>query len=427
VRRFLDVVQQRAVYLWVLFSIPAVSTFGHYLAPNRPFFKGHDLGVLSVLALTVIAALLWIPLRRRSSWPTLALVFLGLLGTAWLYQVTRIQIDGSLFNISAFAMPIILLLIAIKPVSRFELQVGLLVLGYSLVVIAGLSLSLGPTGLVPDSFDSLNSVEDRLGLLRIFGVETRWSGPFGDVNFASPAGALVVVIGLSSRGLNRFVLPIAGILILVLGQSRTATVALILALLVMAVASSTVRSSRFRLQIQIAAVATVVTSVAAYVVMFDPSLNGRTPIWNDFLELFFSEPLIGVGNEAILDFMERDAEQQGFIFHTHGHSVLIDGAARFGFFFAALTVSLYAISLVAGARALPSFGPGPLGLAVFCIAAGAAETIYSWNYWSIYSAVLVFTVLAACVPEDGQWDNCKAEGSSLSFSGAGNTESLTGD
>jgi hypothetical protein len=35
---------------------------------------------------------------------------------------------------------------------------------------------------------------------------------------------------------------------------------------------------------------------------------------------------------------------------------------------------------------------------VFVIVAGLAETIYSWNYWSAYIAVLVWSVLISTTP-----------------------------
>ena len=417
-RRFLDVVQQRAVFLWVLFSIPAVSTFGHYLAPNRPFFKGHDLGVLSALALTLVAAILWVPFVRRRRWPTLTLVFLGTLGVAWIYQITRIQLDGSLFNLGAFGVPIALTAIAFKPVSRQDLYLAVTVFGYSLAVVSLLALLLGEVGVTPSGFDVSDAGADRTGLLSALGLETRWGGPFGSVNYASPVGGVLVVLGATIRGLNRWVFLITGILILTLGQGRTTVFALVLAGLVVVLFSERFRCLKHRIRWRIVIVAGVLISLILYIILIDPTFNGRTPIWIDFYELFMTSPLVGVGETGVLEFVSNNVGEPGFVPHTHGHSVLLDGATRFGLIFALFTVGIYGIALTLGIRALPTGGPGPLGISVFVIAAGSAETIHSWIYWSIYMVILVCAVLIASTPPDRARGTLGPQETSLSSSRA---------
>jgi O-antigen ligase len=135
--------------------------------------------------------------------------------------------------------------------------------------------------------------------------------------------------------------------------------------------------------------------VAGYILGQDPTFNGRTPIWEDFSGLLVSNPIFGVGTTGVIDFVVENEGQPGFIPHTHAHSVLLDGATRYGLIFAALTLAIYALALISSVKALPENGAAPMALTVFVIVSGSAETIYSWNYWSIYLAVLTYVVLVS--------------------------------
>jgi len=53
------------------------------------------------------------------------------------------------------------------------------------------------------------------------------------------------------------------------------------------------------------------------------------------------------------------------------------------------------MAVIVGVGALRRGNPLPLGVAVFIITAGLVETLHSWNYWTFYSAMMVWSVLAA--------------------------------
>jgi len=87
--------------------------------------------------------------------------------------------------------------------------------------------------------------------------------------------------------------------------------------------------------------------------------------------------------------------------HTHGHSVLLDGAARFGLLSAVLAITALVVALVASARAVRNHGVGPLALTAFVVTAGLTETIHSWIYWTPYLAAILWAVLASQSRENG--------------------------
>lgn len=397
VQRLLNLVSHRAAYLWAIFCIPATAAFGHALAPNQAFFKGHDLGVLLGLGLTFLVVLLWLPYRADYRWPALVWVFLSLMLLAWLYQILRTQLDGSLFNLTAFAVPVLLLLIALKPVTPADLRGALLVLGYTLIAISLASLVLGQLDLMPNGFNVSDAGVERTGFLSAFGISNRWGGPFGSVNYSSPVGGLLLVLGLNISGRHRYAFVVSGLGILVLGQGRTAIVATVLGVGVFLLLSSRVRRSRYRVRIWVATVALTAFAAIAYTRLFDASFNGRTPIWQDFIQLLGNDPFAGVGTSGILSYVSDNIGDPGFVPHTHAHSVLLDAAVRYGLTLTVIAIAIYVVALIAGIRALPTHGSGPLAIVAFVFAAGLAETIYSWNYWGTYAAALSYVSMAGGV------------------------------
>lgn len=129
-----------------------------------------------------------------------------------------------------------------------------------------------------------------------------------------------------------------------------------------------------------------------YIVALDPTLNGRTPIWLDFINLWPQSPIFGIGDSGVSEYITSRIGT-GLITHSHAHSVLLDGLVRFGAVMAVLTLTIFVIALWAGVTGLKTRGPGPLAVAVFVIVAGSAETIHSWKYLSAYLVALTWVVL----------------------------------
>lgn len=386
--------RRRALYIWVLFFIPAASTFGHYLAPNEPLVKGHDLGIVTAWILAGVAGLLWLPYRRDFLWPRYVLIFLGIVGVAWVYQIIRTQADGSLFNLTAFVVPFVLAMIATKAVSARDLKIAVLALAYSLLTIALLSLLFGSFGLLPDGFAVSDGGGNRLQTLFDLGL-TRWGGPFGSVNYAAPVGGLLVVMGLAfNRGVG-LPLTAGGIVILALSQGRTALFATIAATIILFLWSARVRRMRKAVAIRIGVLASFAVMTIAYILIVDPTLAYRTYLWSDYATLFDDSPLVGVGDSGVNALISGTQGSNPVlpIIHNHAHSVLLDAYVRFGLVLVLLGLAMYAMAIYRTFTSIRRIGSGPLALVVYVIVAGLAETIYSWNYWSVYLAVLVWSVL----------------------------------
>lgn len=387
------VVRDRAVYLWIAFAVPALATFGHALLPEQPVLKGQDLGIVLALAGTGFAFLAWLPFRRRGAWPSFVLLFLGTVSALWLYQITRTQLDQSLFNLTAFVVPAVLLMTATKPVSRADADVAVLVLGYSLIAISAASLLFGGIGWMPSGFDVTDAGYNRLLLTEWLGIDRRWGGPFGSVNFASPIGGLLIVLGATRSGAHRWILVGSGIIILSLGQARTTMFAVVAGLLIVFLwAPFTRRLANVALvRLLVAGIALIGTFL--YIIVVDPTFNGRTPIWSDFLSLMPGHILFGVGESGMLEFVGSQAGTPGFVPHTHAHSVVLDGFVRYGLVHATLAIAVFLLAVRAGVTALRQGQAASLAVVVYVIVAGLAETIHAWNYWTVYMAALVWAVI----------------------------------
>lgn len=415
VQRAIGYARTRATFLWIIYAIPAVSVFLHAVAPDQPFFKGQDLGILSSLALTGLAVPLWSLYRRKDRWPRLAMAFLLLLAAAWLYQVVRTQMDQSVFTLAAFCVPVVLLLIMTKAAPRHEFDTAMLVLAYSVVVISVASLVLGRLGWMPDGFVTGDAGGQRFTQLAWLGIPGRWSGPFGSVNLVSPVGGLVLVFGATRRGGHRIALVLGGLLILALGQGRSALIAAAVGLLIVALWSPTVERLRHAVLVRWTSLGAAVIVTVLYVAFIDPTFNGRTPIWTNFLGLLPANPAFGVGESGIVAFVVEMSPTPGFIPHQHAHSVLFDATTRYGLVMALLTLAIFALAIAAGIRDLRHHGPASLAVAVFVIVAGLTETIHSWAYWSTFVAALVWAVAIAEEPHPTQSASDSATPDSLSL------------
>jgi len=262
---------------------------------------------------------------------------------------------------------------------------------FALITISVLSLILGGVGTTLNGFYGIDSSVSRIPIISdLFGIENRWAGPFGSVNYAGPVGGLILISAFAFKGKCRLALSLGGLAILMLSQARTSIVAVLLAFLVLLLFSSPlIRSSRSTVY-RTLLVASTASALFFYVLLIDPSLNGRTPIWSGFFGLFLDEPITGVGYSGVGNYISLHISDPGFIPHNHAHSIYLDIAARFGLPALLLTLSLFAITLwVSWQNRHLDAGTG-LALCVYILAAGIAETIFSWQYITIYFFALFF-------------------------------------
>jgi hypothetical protein len=387
--------RERPWFFWVAFAVPPLSIFLQSVAPFEPTFKAQNLAVWLGIFSAGLVLVLWLFYKNGEKSEYALQVLLVLLALVWLFQNVSELRDGSAFNHTTYFLPLLLILIYFKVPGKDDLMVAGLVLGYSLIAITLVSLILGGSFGVPNGFDVSDNGASRFPFFsELLGIQTRWGGPFGSVNFATPAGGILVLLGTLYARWNRAAFILIGSLVLFLGQARTTYFALGFALLVLFVWSVWLNRIRFSAAIRWTLMAIAAGATAVYIAVLDPTANGRTPIWSDFLGLAQDSILTGVGRSGVNQFLaEMTVSQPTKILHDHGHSVYIDGLTRYGvawllLTFAVFAVAFYAVRKVRSGR-LSSRG---LALVTFIFFAGLTETIFSWAYVTIYLLVLVLVV-----------------------------------
>jgi O-antigen ligase len=382
-------------YLPILFTIPAFAIYFHSLAPNKNIFKGQDWGIWAAFLLTLVAALSWLFHKRSTRLTPLARAAVVLMLIAWMYQVVRTQFDGATFNLTAFLVPLSVMLILLKPPRLSEIRLAGLALAYSLILVSALSLAFGALGIGPDGFALPGSGGTRLRIFgNLTGIDIRWGGPFGSVNLASSAGGLVAVLAFSYRGMNRYLILSGGLVILLLTQARTPAIALVAALAIVAMWSPSVARFKYRIPLRISALVVFVSGYAGYVFTSDPTFNGRAVIWSDFGALWLESPLLGVGNSGIIDFVNSRINDPLFVPHQHAHSVLGDVLIRYGVPMLVLSLGVFITSMAISIRSASRDSGKNMAIVTFVILAGLTETIHSFNYFSVYLCALLFVVLS---------------------------------
>ena len=396
VPRILSFVQERAVFAWLAFLVPPLAIFGHALAPGKAFFKGQDLGIVFALALSGIVILAWIPYRAGARASRLVLITLVTLLIAWLAQVIRIQLDGSLFNISTFCLPLLVVLLLVKIPRALDVRIAGLCLMYGVAIVALVTIPLGLLGWMPNGFEGADNAECRSAVFcDLLGHLNRWSGPFGSVNYAAPIGGLLIVFGAAQRRRHAWFLIATGLLIMFLSQGRSAAFAAIAGVAIVILWGNRVSASPRRRTIRTVAIAALAALAVLYVFVFDPTINGRVPYWQEFLSMWRDQPWTGIGTSGVNDYMNAHG---GTATVSHAHSVLIDQLVRWGPVLALLSVAVFVLVVITAARAVRWAGPGPIAIAVAVILSGLVETVHDWTYWSTYVALLVWAALASLPP-----------------------------
>jgi O-antigen ligase len=379
-----QVCRDRALYLWAALATPPIAQFAHYLDPTTPLFKGHAAGVIFALVGLLLGVILWIPFRQSVTWPRLSIYALVLILMAWVYAVLRVQLGGYTFDLTAFCVPVVVLLIMIKPPNRRDVVGASLLFSYLLIASAMASLALDSAGLVGSGFDAAMTGYSRIPFIgHFFAIDTRWQGPFGNVNYAGPVGAFLIVYGATVKSWHRVILITCGVGIVLLSQARGAMFAMVAGLVVLlAYSPSITRLSRPWLA-RLLIFAGFVLAGTSYVGLFDKTLGGRTDVWRDYLGLWKESPWIGVGDGGVTKYVIGGDGGTSSLRHVHGHSVFIDILARDGVLMLALFIVALICTAIVAFQAAQIRQPVGLAILVFVIVAGLAETVYSMGYLSV--------------------------------------------
>lgn len=386
----------RAWYLWLGFSLPALLIFLQSVAPFEPTFRAQNISVWTGIFGAIVILLLWVPytgfLRKGG---TAFRTFVLLVALGWLFQLVVQLLDGYAFNHTTYFVPLFLLLLFLKPPTKKDFYLAGLVLGYSLALIIVVSLAFGGKLGIPNGFDVPDNGASRIFFLsEFFGLETRWGGPFGSVNYATPAGGLLLFLAAFYKSWHRVIFVIFGLLVLFLGQARTTYFAVAFALLVLVLWSSWFSKYRFASVARWSSVSLAAAVSVAYIAALDPTLNGRTPIWTDYWELSRESLVLGVGTSGITDYVaEASLSNPNGVFHLHAHSVYLDGLTRYGLVWLLLSMLVFVFAFTIAFRARKgAMASRGIALVTFIFFAGLTETVFSWAYVTIYMLSLIYVV-----------------------------------
>ncbi len=376
--------RDRAFYLWVALATPPIAQFAHYLDPTTPLFKGHAAGVIFALVGLSLAVILWIPFRRRVTWSRVSIYAMALILAAWVYAVLRLQIGGDTFDLTAFCVPVVVLLIMLKPPNGRDVAGASMLFSYLLIASAMASLALDSAGLVSSGFDAAMTGYSRIPFIgHFFAIDTRWQGPFGNVNYAGPVGAFLIVYGATVKSWHRVILIIGGIGIVLLSQARGAIFAMVAGLVVLLAYSPSITRFSRPLLARVLIFGGLIVAGSGYIWVTDRTLGLRTDVWRDYLSLWKESPWIGVGDSGVTKYVIEGDGGTSTLRHVHGHSVFIDTLARNGAVMLALFLAVLICMAIVAFQAAQIRQPAGLALLVFVIVAGLAETVYSMGYLSV--------------------------------------------
>ena len=362
-------------YLVLIVLAITGSNFAHFLDPQEPLLKGQPAGVVVAYALMLCAVLVWIPYRPLARWSATFHWFAASLLVAWVVAMVLALVHGDAFDLTALLAPVAVLLIWFKrPTFSATIVMGD-IFAWAIIMMSVISQVMDWTGFHLLHHEGWN----RWPLLTdLVGPIGRWEGPFGNVNHAGPLGAFLLVYGVVRSGIvQRVVFAVAGGLIVLLSDSRGSLLAIAVGLVVALVVCRDIGGRRVPIWLKVVAVAGVVSAFVTYVIRVDPSFNGRTPVWSEFLRLWKSSPLAGVGESGISDQIAAGT-LPGWA--THGHNLVLDPLGRVGLIGTIPIVSAVIAGLVI------AWASGRRGLVVSAallatfLASGISEDLIDWRY-----------------------------------------------
>lgn len=384
-----------AVYVWLAVALPLTAAFLNYLMPPTWQLKGQSFSILLWLGGTVLVIGLWIPFRGSIRWTWPAQATLVLLILSWGFQIWRMRSEGVGFNYSAFSVPILLALILTKPPPMPDVLTAVRVFSFGALVVAFGSIAADLAGLAPSGFVAERNGYSRLPILSdLLGIDTRWDGAFQHSNYAGMIGGAVILLSLTLGPKERWVLVPGGVIILILSQSRTGALAAIVGLFVWSLLLPSTRGLRFRKSLRLVSAGVLVLGITLYIGIFDPTLGTRTNAWQQFWQLWTSEPVTGVGTLRVEEYF-REATNVEILAFTHAHNLLLDQAARYGVVLSLLTLGALVttgVAVVKAARVGTVIAAGLFASVVIC---ALVEVPFSPTYISALSVPLLLTVLLA--------------------------------
>ena len=384
-------------YLATLVVAVSLSHLVRYLAPYSPTLSGQPLAVLVQFGFFAITVVLWWTYKSPLPSSRLLTAFFVLLGlTSFTFSALTLLDSSGLNPTSFLVIPSLLLVWRKPPTFRAAIRVTD-IFSWFLIFMALISQILDISRIKP--------IHVEFGmpwtlLKSVFGVEYRWEGPFGHVNFAGTIGAFLLVYGLSRSRWTRVAFLAFGLAILLMSGSRTALLGAAVGIGVMFAFSQQIGKFTTPRWLRIIAPSAVLAGTMSFFVLRDPDLDLRVPIWHVYISLWKDSPVLGLGDSGFAQAIQNNLLQSWV---TQAHSIYFDTLTRYGIvglvFLLATLILAAMIAVRAGIKGLP------VGVAVLSafLTIGLAETFVDWRYISIQSLPMMLATLlsAAWIGERG--------------------------
>jgi len=376
-----------APYLATLFVTVVLAQFAQYLSPSQVLLKGQPAAVVIYFAGFGVSFVLWWLYRPRDCWPPVFDWLVGAWALLWAVTVGLSVLHGDLFNLTAILVLPSIAMIWLKRASFSSCFIAGDSFAVALVAVAIASQLLDFGDIKALHYEGWN----RWPLLTdITGPIGRWEGPFGNVNYAGPIGSFLVVFGLMRPGGRRVLFVAAGGVIILMSDSRTAILSCAVGIAVLIAVAPKLGAIRTPLFLRIAAPLAVCIAFAGYVLVIDPTLNLRTPVWEVFLSQWTTSPVTGVGASGIQDQIDGGTLQA---WANHGHNLVIDALMRYGALgVAALAGVVIATGVIATKAARVGFAASAVILAT-SLADGISEDLVDWRYLGVQAMPLMLAGL----------------------------------
>ncbi len=376
-----------APYLSALFATVVVAQFAQYLWPTAIVLKGQPAGVVAQFFGFGVAVVLWWLYRPTDWWPRAFDWLVGAWASLWVVTVGLSVLHGDLFNLTAILVLPSLAMIWLKKPSLPAIFTSGDSFALALVLVALASQLLDFAGIKELHYEGWN----RWPLLTdITGPIGRWEGPFGNVNYAGPIGAFLVVWGLLRPDWLRALFVVAGATIILASDSRTSMLSCAVGVATLIALAPKLGSFRTPLLLRVAAPVAVALAFGGYVLVIDPTLNLRTPVWEFFLSQWRTSPVSGVGASGIQSAIDAGSLQS---WANHGHNLVIDPLMRYGLLGVVALISVIFISgVIATKGARLGFAASEVLLAA-CLADGVSEDLVDWRYLGVQAVPLLLAGL----------------------------------
>jgi O-antigen ligase len=368
-----------------------VSLFLVDVGTQEPFFKGQSLSIVVTMVLGLVGFIQWIFFKPRRKRDLLTSAFLLAFLLFWIFLYLRAEIDGTGVNYTVYLVPLLLVMLFIKPLTQVEVRAAADIFAWAIVIMIVVSEVIA----IFNGYRGLGSVLIRVPFLpdSVGGVD-RWVGPFGNPNYAGPIGAYLLIYGIYRAGITRAVLITAGLAILVLSGSRSAMFGVVAGLSVYFIYSQNIQLLRLPRKARVAIVAVIAVALVIISNLADPTFNGRTPIWAQYWEWFKDQTFSGHGTNEINNEIASGAIPPWMV---HAHDIFLDQAGRNGLLGIVLLLALMIIALVCTIKAAGSGASVGLALVAAFIVIGLVEVPEAWIAWCIPLAFLLVSILLCFV------------------------------